>query len=221
MPKAELTNERLDARMTPVLPPVARGGFADRFGLLGYNYIVPDKYRCSGGDPLDWFLAQALTALTITEIIRRLKDARDSGKRGPVSTYLQKEITDGPYALGGQVTRIAFPHSPASPVLAANGILRYLFNANLGEAQRRLQSTAHGLRTVFTFRALVEVVYWQLADQLGKSSIHRCVECGRIFTHPNTKVRFCPPDAGKKISRCKARSNSREFREEKPRRKKR
>lgn len=200
--------------------------FAERFGLLGYNYIVPDQYRCSGGDPLNWFLAQANTVLTITDIIRRLKEARDLHTQGRVATYLRKEITDGPYALGGRVANLkyileSFRKSRGGPVLAANGILRYLFNANLGQAERRFQSTAQGLRTVFTFRALVEDVYWQLADQLVDSSIHRCTECGRIFIHPNMKVRFCPPAAGKKISPCKARWNVREFRKKRSRRKKR
>jgi hypothetical protein len=193
--------------------------FANRFGLLGYNYIVPRENSCKGGDPLNWFLAHAHTVYTIAELIERVKEARESdGGRRHLANYLREEITDGPYALGGWVTRVRFQQSPTSPVLAANGVLRYLLNANLGETGRRL--TATGLRTIFAFRALVQVIYWQLADQIGKSSIHRCAECGRIFTGANSRSRFCPPSGGKKISACKSRWNVREFRKKKrPRRK--
>lgn len=194
--------------------------FANRFGLLGYNYLVPDQNKCKGGDPLNWFIAQAHTIYTAAELIARMQEAQESaGGRLFLTNFLRDEITDGPYAFGGHIVRIA-RLGYHSPILVANGYLRTLLNANLGDTGRRIQSTASGFRTIFTFRALVQVIYWQLADQLGKSSIRRCIECGRIFTHSNIRSRFCPPANGRQISPCKSRWNVRAFRK-KQRRKKR
>jgi hypothetical protein len=196
--------------------------FADQFGLLGYNYIVPRENVCKDGDPLNWFLAQARTVQVAAELIGRLGEAQESdGGRRFLAEYLKDEIGDGPYSLGGRVTEIRFQQSSRSPILVANGILRYLLNANLGETGRRIQIVASGPRTVFTFRALIEVIYWQLADQIGKDAIRRCAECGRIFTGANSRIRFCPPASGQTISPCKSRFNVRRHRKSgKARRKK-
>lgn len=213
----ELLNALLDVAQGQ-LKPVA---FADRFGLLGYNYIVPRENCCKGGDPLDWFMAHAFTVLTVSDLILCLKEARESpGGRQNLANYL-KDLSDGPYARGGRVNRIRLrQYLRTNPIPPAIGILRFLLNANFGDAGRGLQSTQHGLRTIFTFRTLIQVVYWQLADQLGRSSIHRCVECGRIFSHSNVRSRFCLPTGGKKISACKSRWNVREFRRKKSARRK-
>jgi hypothetical protein len=205
--KTELLNALLDVaqeRATPV-------EFANRFGLLGYNYEVPRENYCEGGDPLDWFAAQAHTVRTLAELIERLGEAKEStGGRRHLANYLKEELTTGPYALGGRVAEISFSRSATNPVMEATGIARYLLNANLGEVGRRLM--ASGLRSIFTFRSLAQVLHWQLADQIGQSSIHRCAECGRIFIATNLRSRFCPPSGGKKISACKSRWNVRKFR---------
>ena len=202
--------------------------FADRFGLLGYDQLVPSQNRCAG-DPLDWFMAHTRTVHVIAQLILLLKKLRDKspGARAALSKY-EAKIPDGPYAMGSRVSTIPLRRMSfsGSPVKAAIGIVQYLLNENLGPTARRLRSIeTGGLRSVFTFRALIDVIYWQLADQLGRGSIHRCKECGRIFTNPNTKADYCPPTRGKKISRCKSRWNVREFRkrqhrkEKQPRRK--
>jgi hypothetical protein len=216
--EAGLLNAALDVAQVKLKP----AHFADRFGLLGYNYVVPRVNVCKGGDPLNWFLAQVSTVRVAAELIERLAEAHESiGGRRFLADYLKDEIPDGPYALGGWVTELRFQQSSRSPILVANGILRYLLNANLGETGRRIQIVASGPRTVFTFRALIEVIYWQLADLMDKSAIRRCVECGRIFTGTNSRIRFCPPASGQTISPCKSRFNVRLHRKgTKPRRKK-
>jgi hypothetical protein len=202
----DLLNALLDVAQGK-LKPVQ---FADRFGLLGYNYLVPLENRCKDGDPLHWFVAQARTIYTLAELIRYVREAERGDRYLP--DYLREDISNGPFALGGKVVATRFRTATRSPTIAANGIIRYLINANLGTTGRVLQSSDRGLRTIFTFQALVQVIYWQLADRIGKSSIHRCIECGRIFSHSNVRARFCPPQGGKKISACKSRWNVREFR---------
>jgi hypothetical protein len=201
-----LLNALLDVAQGKLKPLV----FADRFGLLGYNYLVPLENRCKDGDPLNWFFAQAHTIHMLAELIKYVQDAQTGDRY--LGVYLRDEISNGPFALGGKVVETRFRTATRSPIIAANGIIRYLINANLSTTGRLLQSSSRGLRTIFTFQALVQVIYWQLADQIGKSSIHRCTECGRIFSHSNIRARFCPPQGGNKISACKSRWNVREFR---------
>lgn len=204
-----LLNALLDVAQGRLKPK----SFADRFGLLGYNFLVPPEYRCKGGDPLDWFLAQARTVCVLTALAGLVRVARAStAERMELAKFLAREISNGPYALGGRVVTTMLRAKHSNPVSAASGILRWLINENLGDTRRRIQSLGQHFRTIFVFRALVEVVYWQLADQLDKSSIHRCRECGRVFVHPNRRLRFCPPEGKKKISRCKSRWNVRRFR---------
>ena len=211
----ELLNALLDVAQDKRKPEE----FADRFGLLGYNRLVPSENRC-GGDPLVWFLAQAQTVHTAARLIELLNEIRENHRaQASLAEYLEEGIFVQPHALGGRVAIIPFPRTRRNPVLVASGILRSLLNANLGQTGRRLDES---LRAVFTFRSLIEVIYWQLADLMGKHSIHRCLDCGRIFTTSNVRIRFCPPTEGQKISPCKSKWNVREFRKKKrPRRKKR
>lgn len=214
--------------------------FADRFGPLGYNHIVPDENQCPlGGDPIAWFMAHARTALTITELIRRVKEAEESiGGCRHLANYFAEDIAAGPYALGGVVKDLPWLRKmrppPPEAIRSANHVLLFLLNTNLGnplpidkywskqagflDTRRCLQLVDGKFRSVFTLHALVQVIYWKLADQLGCSSIRQCVECGRIFTHADSRIRFCPPSKGKQISRCKTSLNQREFRKQHARR---
>lgn len=215
-------DELLDALLKVAQGDLKAVEFADQYGLLGYNYIVPEVNRCKGGDPLNWFLATARTVHAISELIARIKGEREE-ERDFLAEYLREEIPNGPYALGGRVVEVPLRRraSKRNLISVATNLTRYLLNGNLGTTGRRLQATGNGLRTVFTFRALVDVVYWQLADQIGNSAIQRCAECGRIFIAKNSRSRFCPPTGGKKISRCKTRFNVREFRKSQQRKGKR
>lgn len=187
--------------------------FADQFGLLGYNYIVPEENQCKGGDPLEWFVAQAQTVYVMAILIGLLERAKESERgRKELATYLEKELPNGPYALGGHVVHCRYRGSD-NPIPRAMSILEQFLNTNLGETRRRLDRVAASdFRSVFTFRALIEVVYWKLADQIGGSSIRRCRECGRLFISRNSKLRFCAPEGPKTISPCKSRWNVRQYR---------
>jgi hypothetical protein len=188
--------------------------FADQFGLLGYNYIVPEENQCKGGDPLRWFVAEAHTVYVIAILIGLVERAKESyGGRRELATYLGKEIPHGPYAFGGHVVQCWCRGAGGNPVLRAKGILQQFLNVNLGDTARRLQRvTRNDFRSVFTFRALVQVIYWKLADQVGGSSICRCRECGRIFISQDSRLRFCAAEVGKTISPCKSRWNVRAHR---------
>ncbi len=186
--------------------------FANRFGLLGYNYLVPEQNKCSGGDPLPWFMAHVYTVYVLATLTTRIRDAKEQQRTEKLRQYLAKDIPLGPYALGGQVTNIYLRTGSTKPVLAALGILRYLLNANLDGTGYQLRLTGHGLNNFFSFRCLSQVIYWQLANQIGKGSIHRCLECGRVFSCSNPRTKFCLTAPGKKSSTCGSRYNMRKQR---------
>jgi hypothetical protein len=194
--------------------------FADKFGLLGYNQLVPNENKCAG-DPLDWFMAHARTVHVIAELTNLLKKVQQRKIAPAKLADYESKIPDGPYALGATVALIPLQQKAEKPVPVAIGTLQHLLNANLGSTARKLQMTeVGGLRNAFTFRALVEVVYWQLADQLVKGSIHQCKECQRIFMSRDPRAEFCPPDPGKKTSRCKSLWTVHRFREKQRNKKK-
>jgi len=64
----------------------------------------------------------------------------------------------------------------------------------------------------------IQAAYWYLADQINKLRPRRCPECGRMFL--GGKDKFCPPEEGKTISKCKTRFNVQRFRLKKKRRRK-
>src|SRR5713101_3568153 len=115
--------------------------FANRFGLLGYNYLVPEQNKCSGGDPLPWFMAHVYTVYVLATLTTRIRDAKEQQRTEKLRQYLAKDIPLGPYALGGQVTNIYLRTGSTKPVLAALGILRYLLNANLDGTGYQLRLT--------------------------------------------------------------------------------
>ena len=187
--------------------------FTKVFGLLGYNHLVPDKNKCQG-DPLPWVKAHARTVSVVATLASLARDVkRRPENRSRLATYLVK-ISRGPYALGGQVRNVDFgiTQKPVSPVFPALGIIRYLANENLGITGYRLRLAADGLKPFFSFQALIQVIYWQLVDGLGSSSICRCRECGRVFVAKNPRTQFCLPQKGQQINPCKSRWNTRNTR---------
>jgi hypothetical protein len=221
---AERRGEILDALLEVAEDRLKPVDFANRFGLLGYSDLAPAPNRCvPWGDPLRWFLAHAQTVHVAANLIARLGEVKANPRATSLlAEYLTNDIPIGSYALGARIVDLPWVRKlklPPNPVQEAGIILRELLNRNLGHTRRQVELRKGGFHAAFTFRALIEVVYWELADQLGKSSLHRCLECKRIFISSNPRARFCPPAEGKKISRCKSLWNVRRFRKKHQRRK--
>lgn len=186
--------------------------FAERFGYMGYNALVPSDNRCEG-EPLDWLLAHAHTLLVVSRLINLLNKARgsDSGRK-KLEEYIRQELPYGPYAADGWVFQEpALRGSAGSPIMAANNVIRFLLNPHLDGVGRQLVPEKADLRSVFTFRAPICVAYWHVAQLYGKETLRRCKECGRVFMH-DRDVEFCLPEPPKTISPCKSRFNVRRWR---------
>ena len=87
-------------------------------------------------------------------------------------------------------------------------LLAELLNPNLGSVRRTFDSESGA--SGFHFRALVEAIYWQIADK--RSKLRQCEECGLWFFADDDRRRFCPHPTPKKESRCGKRSYMRQLR---------
>lgn len=210
---AEVAGELLGGLVDLAQERVTPTDFANRFGYMGYNELVPSEYRC-GGEPLNWLLAHARTLFVAFHVIHLVNPARRSElHRKKLAEYIRNELPYGPYAQLGWIFQVpALRGSAGSSVMAANNVLRYLINPNIDTVGRQLIADGTELKSIFVFQAPIQVAYWHLTSLIGKQSLRRCKECHRVFIDERNNVKFCLPAPGKKISRCKARFNIRKMR---------
>ncbi len=206
---AELLTGLLDLAQGKLSPT----GFADRFGYMGYNTLVPSNNRCKG-EPLHWLFAHAHTLFVAFKVINLLKQARGSETgRKKLEEYIRNKLPYGPYVHEAWIFQVpALRGSAGSPIMAANNVLRYLLNPNIEAVGRQLMMDRTELRNIFVFRTPIQVAYWYLASLIGKQTLRQCRECGRVFIDERSNVKFCPPVPPKTISPCKSRFNVRKMR---------
>ena len=201
--------------------------FAAEYGALGYNYLVEPKKR-QGHDPVAWALAHAHTVRVVMELMNKLQKF-EKERRGLVwrervwnawADYL-RGLLHGPYAFGAQVEKsYGWQIFSGDPIEKTQTILRTLINPNIKGIQRRILTGKHGhFHAYFRYHALIELIYWQLANQLERGYARCCKECQRPFVAHDRRQRFCPPPNGVKQSRCATRQKLREWRRRQPRRK--
>ena len=76
----------------------------------------------------------------------------------------------------------------------------------------RSQPVHLGFRSDFRYQALIEVIYWHLADTLTGRRIRRCKAqgCGGLFAQTDPRQLYCPPPIGVRgKSRCAERERKR------------
>lgn len=211
---ADLLNDLVDlGQRPPSLFAKYALQFADKYGPMGYNRMVREENRCQDrGEPLGWLAAHARTIHACSVLINLASYARkDKDARKKLKHYLENFPT-GPYGEGGVVRPLLYTYV-SDHVDAADNVVRSLLEPNLGNVNREVYAGAL-VHNIFSCDTPLQIAYWQLADQVGKDTIQRCAECGRVFLY-DRPVKFCLPAPRKTISRCKARFNIREMRKRK------
>jgi hypothetical protein len=192
------------------LSPVA---FASEFGLLGYDKLAPEKPR--GGDPLDWIIAHSRTVALFLELIGLLEEGDYAGL-----DYVLPEASTGPYAWGAtlvglptDVIRHELRRGIPAAAIARNYLSRYI-TENVVGVTRLLNTDAQRTRlaSLFTFRGMIEAVYWQLADRAESGGVRRCRQCRHFFVARDKRQQYCPPFPGATRSRCSSKFNVQNFR---------
>jgi hypothetical protein len=143
----------------------------------------------------------------LRKFFRRWSGARPTGRSHLIATVAPPWF---------ETITVECPPSQASirqVAEAAQELLASLMTPNLAGVQRTYKWKSGR----FEFRALIQLIYWRLADVAGSSSLRQCEECSTYFFCSDPRQRFCPPPAGIRESRCAKRQRMRQWRGPGPR----
>ena len=188
--------------------------FAGKFGLLGHDHLV-SRRECKGGDPIEWVRAHSRTVALCLDLIGVLEEGDEVVIGDAVET-----TRPGPYIWGQRIGKLPTRFTDHSlkknvpPAAIARNWLTRLITDNIQGITRRLSTDAYGSRlaSYFSFKAMIETVYWQLADRVEGGGVRRCLECRRFFLTRDKRQQYCPPYPGSTRSRCSSRVNVNSFR---------
>jgi hypothetical protein len=171
-----------EVRLLPELARVYEGkitpeDFASEFGLLGHSHICKPEQRC-GGDPVRWFRSHAKNVFDTLNLLEAIN---------------RKDVV----VIGNFLRRLprffATTAWPSNPIRAAREAVVMMVNPQIEGVRRQLQVGTDGIRSVLQPRALIDVVYWQLANASeGVPTIRRCLECESFFIGGDPRRMYCP-----------------------------
>jgi hypothetical protein len=180
--------------------------FVKRFGLLGRTVLSGTSRRRDDGhlymaDDMAWVLQHARNVDRILQLSRsrwtKLDDllefldlrtvrVREIGQdvAEPMLHLktLQVPVLTEPWQI--PIRPDALMARRTEPLDVSRQIIAELLNPNLIGVQRAYDPTADA--PTFQFRALIQMVYWPLADRLGHYAIRQC-RCGAMFFAPDER----------------------------------
>ncbi|MBS0150713.1 MAG: CGNR zinc finger domain-containing protein [Nitrospira sp.] len=195
--------------------------FVGCYGLLGYFELAsqgaeePQRY----GDPLPWVRQHALTVHLIMNLWRLVQDADEGGLQTELAKLGSPLVTIR-FAEGAKIRRLPFTLGAERPepwpFALARDIVSYLINRNLAGIGPVLSDVGPSLQLGFSFRSLIDVIYYQLAVAVTGQRMQRCAakDCGGLFIQHDPRQRFCPLWRGVQgESPCSLRERQRALRE--------
>ena len=191
--------------------------FVEDFGLLTGQPHRVDRpaggFELRDGDPISWSLSHSAQVNEVFGLIRGRREGLDH--RLQVLQDRQREAAIMiPTPTAGGYTNLSFDIAEAlttqSPLAVARLIVAEMLAPNLAGVVRVFDAETATPR--FHFRALIDVIYWLLADRLeGRWSIRQCA-CGALFFARDPRQRHCPPRPGQRESACTKRFRMRQYR---------
>jgi hypothetical protein len=232
--------DRSDAPATWENYPAVRAllRFVRTYGHLGRTDLETPPWReikeagreqWVSGDPVVWALAHASNVHEILTLAGALAHKRSTKALQAYLEARQRSLATFPRA--ESVPTLAPPWSV--PLDAASTDLRAALAKPNSEGRRaalerigqrllvqrldpnlarvdRVYDPGRGV-SLFRFRALIQVIYWQLADRFGKVPIRQCA-CGLWFFSADPRQKYCPPPPEVSESRCSAKYRMRRLR---------
>lgn len=212
--------------------------FSKKYGILGYRSFTDTttEVYCKG-DPVEWFLAQALTIRFILFLIKAIQNNDDEEIKSlisdtvvqvPLNTFYENAPT-GHYApahisIEGQETVYRIFNSnywKDKYHLFALQMVNLQINKNTEGVRRQLILNEREMNKSvpqFASRSLIEAIWYMVGDiyllsfeDKGKG-IRTCEECGMPFIVTDKRQKFCPGDQFSKGSLCGARQRVRRAR---------
>lgn len=197
--------------------------FVRSYGLLGFYELASENGEepHSLGDPLPWLTQHAKTVRLIMNLWRLVQDADEGGLRRELGKHalLKSGSPIVSFAVGPKVTRKRFILGAAHPkpeiFALTRDIVRSMINWNLAGIGPVLAEAETGLQIMFSFRSLLDVIYYQLATAVSGGRMQRCAakDCGGLFIQHDPRQRFCPLWLGVQgESPCSLRERQRTYR---------
>lgn len=194
--------------------------FASTYGLLGYSNLLPTKEFAARpvSDPLEWIWSHAETvrlAFTLKDVLDR--DAADELTR--LLRGIREPRFKGAYSVSIAEQEYSKHHTfyaTTNPRNLAAAILKYIVDQNIaGIHQKIAWDERRGTFVPYTtFRALIEAVYWHIANAVTNGRVAQCGACGGRFIQTDRRQRFCPTGT-KQESPCAVRARVRTCRQRK------
>ena len=183
------------------------------------NPRAPAYIELAVGEPLYWFKAHAQTVRAAHDLIMCLKLRDENRLRELLNALPRKRYA----ALGNISDSEAFywvtDYAARDLIGAVHEAIIALINPNIQGLQRALHVDSLGqLRTSLTFTALIQVIYWHLAERLDadKQLSRFCKRCGEPFFATEPRQLYCPKPLGKSRSVCGLRFNKKNFKDRWP-----
>jgi hypothetical protein len=187
--------------------------FAKRYGQLGHDLLVRNEDR-RYGDPLPWIWTHVRSVRACMSLIEKIQTDDLDGLQDFFAAHKTLDI-----ALRGQIKPLVWGSVTSNFRSVALWIVQNIINPNIAGIHRVIDiGEANGpYRSFFTHSALIEMVYWHLADAIDGGTVKRCSSagCGAYFIATDRRQRFCSPDNPKTESPCSIRERVRRFRKAK------
>jgi hypothetical protein len=190
--------------------------FMKQFGYLGQTILAGKRKKIDGeffdGDELAWALWHAENVDACLWLLSKLggrqwNSLRDFFSRRPLEERTIPTVS-APFSATVTVPRLSGDQTKNAVEAATRALISALLNPNLEGVSR----VCDGKESRFRFTALIQIVYWRLADFIGSRYLRQCIECKTPFFATDNRQVFCPPPGGVRESRCGKRHQMREFR---------
>ena len=211
--------------------------FLRTYGLLGRG-LLNAQYTSIGNqnnvvtknivETTDWVITHSKTVKTILDLSYYIQEYKYGELKkylieyacGKNSTAIQLEI--GNLEDTEKIT-IPFDFCDDEIETSVRRLCAELISENIQNIHRLVYVDKKGcLQSTFVFTALIEIIYWILADSILKGELKQCMWCKRFFiqTHGNQKYCPIPTDVKEKYpkvkdSRCGSAYRVSEFRKNK------
>ena len=237
----EPVGRRFDAHLPPLLEFCGRFGLVGYTALAGPRLVgnlgtataiatrTKSRLRPNGkdgqlsielraGDSIHWALRHATNVRLILALHRgtqgwtKLDPLLDQLGRTqiPLTTPQSKEgrtLWQKPLKLDLPTVR-----QTHTPFVVARQVLAALLQPNVGAVDREISTTLGEPHFPFRLRALIDAIYWQLADSVqGNVEVREC-QCGALFFARDPRQQCCPKLPGQRESRCTKRFRMRSLR---------
>jgi len=206
--------------------------FIKKYGIFGRANLLPfydeNKNELYREETLEWVQVHIMTVTFVLELMQSVQNS-DEDKAMNIINKMSEigPLKNGNYikvGIRGQYDNYYHVMS-GSALNAAKLSIESIINMNIENIKRKGSYTpkppfpmefGDTFKSNYSYKSLIEIVYWQLADIAEGGSLKRCEYCNTPFLNTDERQRFCPHDPTfEKESRCATAYRQKMYRERK------